>query len=75
MGNMKLKLGLLALMAMVLLLAVVPAYSASTEELERKIDLLSDEVDDLIDMGANIGTTDNNRVSVHGYGEMRLSQP
>ncbi|MBT5027356.1 MAG: hypothetical protein HOL15_10555 [Nitrospinaceae bacterium] len=70
---MKYKLGLPILVVLLLLLAVAPAYSASTEELERKIDLLSDEVDDLKGMGMGAGTTDNNRVSIHGYGEMHFN--
>ncbi len=70
---MKYKLGLPALMVLLLLLAVVPAYSASMEELERNIDLLSDEVDELKSLSMGVGTTDNNRVSVHGYGEMHFN--
>ncbi len=72
--KMKLKLGLLAVMALALLVAAGPAFSADTQELERKIDLLSDEVDDLKSRGVGAGTTDHNRVSVHGYGEMHFTQ-
>ncbi len=70
---MKHKLGLLALTVLVLLVASGPVFSASTDELERKIDLLSDEVDDLKSQGFGAGTSDHNRVSVHGYGEMHFS--
>ncbi len=70
---MKHKLGLLALTVLVLFFAAGPAFSASTNELERKIDLLSDEVDDLKSRGFGTGATAHNRVSVHGYGEMHFS--
>ena len=72
---MKQKLGLLLLMALAFLLAAAPGYSASTEELERKIDLLSDEVDDLKNQAdVFVGTTRHSRVSVHGYGEMHFGR-
>ena len=71
---MKQKLGYLALMVLTFLLAAAPGYSASTEELERKIDLLADEVDDLKNRGIGAGTSDHNRVSVHGYGEMHFNR-
>ena len=71
--KMKLKLSFLAVMALTLLVAAGPAFSADTQELERKIDLLSDEVDDLKSRGIGAGTTDHNRVSVHGYGELHLN--
>lgn len=70
---MKLKLGLLAVMALALLIAAGPAFSADTQELERKLDLLSDEVDDLKNRGIGGGTSDHNRVTVHGYGEMHFN--
>ncbi len=70
---MKHKLGLLALTVLALFFAAGPAFSASTDELERKIDLLSDEVEDLKSRGFGTGTTDHNRVSVHGYGEMHFN--
>lgn len=69
---MKLKLGLWMVLA--LLVMAAPVYSASTEELEKKIDLLSDEVDSLKSRGIGAGTSDHNRVSVHGYGEMHFTQ-
>ncbi|MBT3414582.1 MAG: hypothetical protein HOI59_08760 [Nitrospina sp.] len=71
---MKQKLGFMALMVLAFLLAAVPGYSASTGELERKIDLLADEVDDLKSRGIGAGTSDHNRVSVHGYGEMHFNR-
>ncbi len=70
---MKQKLGLFALMVLAVFLVATPGYSASTEELERKINLLSDEVDDLKNRGFAAGTSDHNRVSVHGYGEMHFN--
>ena len=72
--KMKLKLGLLAVMALALLVGAGPAFSADTQELEKKIDLLSDEVDDLKNRSMGGGTTDHNRVSVHGYGEMHFNR-
>ncbi len=71
--NMKYKWGLLALMVLALLVAAGPAYSASTDEMERKIDMLSDEMDDLKSRGFGAGTTEHNRVSVHGYGETHFN--
>ena len=71
---MKQKLGYLALLVLALFLVATPGYSASTEELERKIDLLADEVDDLKNRGIGAGTSDHNRVSVHGYGEMHFNR-
>ena len=70
---MKQNLGLGVLMVLAFLLITTPGYSANTEELERKIDLLADEVDDLKSHGAGGGTSDHNRVSVHGYGEMHFN--
>ena len=71
---MKQKLGFMALMVLAFLLAAAPGYSANTQELERKIDLLADEVDDLKSRGIGAGTSDHNRVSVHGYGEMHFNR-
>jgi len=71
---MKQRLGYLVLMALTFLLVAAPGYSASTEELEKKIDLLADEVDDLKNRGFGAGTSDHNRVSVHGYGEMHFNR-
>ena len=71
---MKQRLGYLVLMALTFLLVAAPGYSASTEELEKKIDLLADEVDDLKNRGFGAGTSDHNRVSVHGYGELHFGQ-
>ena len=70
---MKQRLGYLALMALAFLLVAAPGYSASTEELEKKIDLLADEVDDLKNRGFGAGTSDHNRVTIHGYGEMHFN--
>ncbi|MBT5633048.1 MAG: hypothetical protein HOJ13_10000, partial [Nitrospina sp.] len=63
---MKQKLGLMVLMVLAFFLITTPGYSASTDELERKINILSDEVDDLKSRGMGAGTSDHNRVSVHG---------
>jgi hypothetical protein len=70
---MKQKLGLLALMVLAFFLLASSGFAASTEELERKLDLLSDEVDDLKLRGGGAGISDHNRVSVHGYGEMHFN--
>jgi hypothetical protein len=72
---MKQKLGLLALMVLAFAMVATSSFAASTEELEKKIDLLSDEVDDLKNRGFAGGTSDHNRVSVHGYGEMHYNAP
>ncbi len=73
-AGMKQKQGLLVLTVLVFWVVAGPAFSASTDDLERKIDLLSDEVDDLKNQGIGAGTRDHNRVTVHGYGEMHFSQ-
>jgi len=70
---MKQRLGYLVLMALAFLLVAAPGYSASTEELEKKIDLLADEVDDLKNRGFGSGTSDHNRVTIHGYGEFHVN--
>ena len=77
---MKRKIGLLALLVLVLLFVAGPAFSldieeesSSTEELERKLDLLADEIDDLKSSGISAGTANFNRVTVHGYGETHFN--
>jgi hypothetical protein len=69
------KLSLLVMMVLALLIGTVPGFAASPEELERQINLLSDEVDDLKSKSSlGAGTTEQNRVSVHGYGEMHYNR-
>lgn len=71
---MKQKLGLLAVMILVLFMVAAPGFASSTDELERKINLLTDEVDDLKERGLGAGTSEHNRVTVHGYGEMHYNR-
>ncbi len=69
---MKHKIGLMVLMVLMFFMLASTGFAASTEDLERKLDLLSDEVDDLKSRGFGGGTTEYNRVTVHGYGEMHF---
>ena len=69
---MKRKVGLTVLMVLMFFMLASTGFAASTEDLERKLDLLSDEVDDLKSRGFGGGTTEYNRVTVHGYGEMHF---
>jgi hypothetical protein len=71
---MKQKLGLMVLMVLAFFIVAIPVCADNTQELERKLDLLSDEVDDLKNRGFGAGTSDHNRVSVHGYGEMHYNR-
>ncbi len=57
---------------LVFLLAATPAWSQDISELERRIDVLSDELDDMKEQGGG-GIAD--RVSVHGYGELHFNLP
>ena len=57
---------------MVFLLAATPVWSQDMSELERRIDVLSDELDDLKEQGGG-GVAD--RVTVYGYGELHFNLP
>ena len=59
-----------ALVALSVFLAV-PGYPADVGELERRIDMLSDELDRITSSGGSGGGL-LHRTSVHGYGEMHI---
>ncbi len=74
---MKQKLTLFALIGLVALFWCTPAYSASMEDLEKKIDLLTDELDDLKEGDMLRGQRGRSRkfqqpnfVTLFGYGEL-----
>jgi hypothetical protein len=54
------------------LFLAAPVFAAEIEELKRRIDILSDEVEELRTSGP-AGTTKPDRVKVFGYGEMHLN--
>lgn len=57
---------------MVFLLVAVPVWAQDLNELERRIDVLSDELDDMKEHG---GAGGSDRVTVHGYGELHFNMP
>lgn len=74
---MKQKLTLLALIGLAVLFWSAPVYSASMEDLERKINLLTDEIDDLKEKDIIKGQRGRSRkfqqpnfVTIFGYGEL-----
>ena len=79
---MKQKLTVFALVGLVVLFWGAPAFSADMSELERKIDILSDELDDLKEGDMLKGQRGRSRrfqqpnfVTVFGYGELHLNAP
>jgi hypothetical protein len=79
---MKQKLTVFALVGLVVLFWGAPAFSADMSELERKIDILSDELDDLKEGDMMKGQRGRSRrfqqpnfVTVFGYGELHLNAP
>ena len=50
-----------------------PVWAEDSKELERRIDVLSEEVDELKESGGGGGLSD--RVKVHGYGELHFNLP
>ena len=56
-----------------LFLFVGPAVAADREELERRLNMLADEVDELKEQGGAGGVMD--KVTVHGYGELHFNVP
>jgi hypothetical protein len=82
---MKQKLTLFALVGLVGLVVLfwgAPAFSADMSELERKIDILSDELDDLKEgdmlkgqRGRSRKFQQPNLVTMFGYGELHLNAP
>jgi len=63
----------LGALSVALLLWVMPAFAGEVDELNRRIDILSDEVDELRSRGASGGSSFSDRVQVFGYGEMHLN--
>ena len=57
--------------AIIMLLAAVPGFAADVSELERRLDIVSDELDRIKNSGGSGGGLAS-RTSVHGYGEMHL---
>jgi hypothetical protein len=79
---MKQKLTVFALIGLVVLFWGAPAFSADMSELERKIDILSDELDDLKEgdmlkgqRGRSRRFQQPNLVTMFGYGELHLNAP
>jgi hypothetical protein len=79
---MKQKLTVFALVGLVVLFWGTPVFSADMSELERKIDILSDELDDLKEgdmlkgqRGRSRRFQQPNLVTVFGYGELHLNAP
>ena len=79
---MKQKLTVFALVGLVVLFWSAPAISADMSELERKIDILSDELDDLKEgdmlkgqRGRSRKFQQPNLVTIFGYGELHLNAP
>ena len=56
----------------IFLFGAVPGFAADVSELERRIDMLSDELDQVKSSGGS-GSGLLHRTSVHGYGEMHVS--
>ena len=50
-----------------------PVFATDREELERRLNMLADEVDELKEQGEAGGVMD--KVSVHGYGELHFNVP
>ena len=62
-----------ASIAMIMLFAAVPGFTADVNELERRLNIVSEELDRLKDSSGGSGIA--NRTTVHGYGEMHLQMP
>ena len=59
--------------AIVMLFIALPGFAADVNELERRLDIVSDELDRLKSSSGGSGIA--NRTTVHGYGEMHLQMP
>jgi hypothetical protein len=70
--EMNLRKLLMVSLAAVFFFAAVPGFSADVNELERRLDIVSEELDRLKSSG---GSSDGiaHRTSVHGYGETHWS--
>jgi hypothetical protein len=60
-------------LAAVFMFAAVPGFAADVSELERRLGLVSDELDKL--KGSGGGSGGGHKTSVHGYGETHWSAP
>jgi hypothetical protein len=58
---------------MIILFATVPGFAADVNELERRLNIVSEELDQLKRSSGASGIAQ--RTSVHGYGEMHLQMP
>ena len=63
---------LMVSLAAVFFFAAVPGFAADVNELERRLDIVSEELDRLKSSGGSGGGIAH-RTSVHGYGEMHWS--
>ena len=64
---------LIAPLAVFVLLAAVPGFAADVNELERRLDIMSEELDRVKNSSGGSGIA--HRTSVHGYGEVHLQMP
>ena len=55
--------------AIIMLLATVPGFAADVNELERRLNIVSEELDKLKNSSGGSGSGIMHRTSVHGYGE------
>jgi len=60
-------------MAMIMLFVAVPVFAADVNELERRLNIVSEELDRIKSSGSGGGIA--HRTSVHGYGEVHLQMP
>jgi hypothetical protein len=61
-------------LALGMLLFSAPAFAdGSMDELERRIDLMADEIDQLRSSDGSSGSKESDRVRIHGYGEMHFN--
>jgi len=58
--------------AMIMLFVAVPGFTADVNELERRLNIVSEELDKLKNSSGGSGSGIMHRTSVHGYGEMHL---
>jgi len=59
--------------AMIMLFVAVPGFASDVNELERRLDIVSDELDKLKNSSGGSGSGIMHRTSVHGYGETHWS--
>lgn len=61
--------------AMIMLFVAVPGFAADVNELERRLNIVSDELDRLKNSSGGHADGIMSRTSVHGYGEVHLQMP